>query len=54
MRIVLEKRSEASTLMAISSPFIALGITVILGGNHLRLARLSIRSKRSMSISSSH
>lgn len=32
MRILLEKRSEASTLMAISSPFIALGITVILGG----------------------
>jgi ABC-type uncharacterized transport system permease subunit len=32
MRILLEKRSEASTVMAICSPFIALGLTVILGG----------------------
>jgi len=32
MRIVLEKRGEASTLMAICSPFIALGLTVIAGG----------------------
>ena len=32
MRILLEKRSEASTIMAICSPFIALGLTVVLGG----------------------
>jgi len=32
MRIVLEKRAEASTIMAIGSPFIALGLTVVLGG----------------------
>ena len=32
MRIVLEKRSEASTIMAICSPFIALGLTIVLGG----------------------
>ena len=32
MRVLLEKRAEASTLMAICSPFIALGLTVIAGG----------------------
>lgn len=32
MRILLEKRSEHSDLMAILSPFIALGLTIIAGG----------------------
>ena len=32
MRLVLEKRSEASARMAIASPFIALALTVVTGG----------------------
>jgi general nucleoside transport system permease protein len=32
MRLVLEKRPEASTLMAIASPFIAFALTLIAGG----------------------